>query len=1098
MAATHAATTQPFLSQHVISSPTNEARSALSSLTSVCEQSGWKWVDGMILGGCLYFGLERYEEAIDWFQRAVSVDSNRVEAISNLAVTMYTLGRVSDAELHWVKALQMSPDYLDSAEHLVGLIYNRRPKEAVEVIDYVQRALKISNESQPSLSVSGFSQSPSGYSVPGCDNGRLISLIHAKGSLLYSLKNTKYALEAFEEAVLISTAQRGGSIYRLVHDIQHALSSFCGTRFGSGDTPSGPLLLPEKARQTATMVFPPNGQLPGLQLVPDGTPRKAAIHTTSSSLLSLAKILQDSLSSGASLGQQPIGVGDILALYYLSLSLQESPSTANNVGILLATIQQPVTDQAMRTNNFPTTTVPGITPGSGLSFALAYYEYGLRLDPQHVHLHTNLGSLLKDIGQLDMAIRVYEKAVLCDGSFDIALTNLANAVKDRGRIQEAIGYYKRAVAANPSFAEAVCGLFTALSSVCDWRGRGGAMLENFHYDRWHVNEEGYLLDGRDQGEGSGLAQQVADIVRKQLDDASKWGSGVINESLVTYFASFIARLLRKPQSTAEIASKIRKISGSPFEGSQIIRLIERVSRVAMWHRYTDRKNGLERDFEVYSRLRVPTSLTVPVTPTVLPFHTFTCPIGPADVRMISQRNAMRISCSTLRAPWIPMTGFTPPLPPSPQLIIGYVSSDFNNHPLAHLMQSVFGFHDITKFKAICYATTASDKSIHRQKIEKEAPVFRDVSTWSSEQLTRQISADGVHILVNLNGYTRGARNDVFAARPAPIQMSFMGFAGTMGAEWCDYLLADELAVPKHTLRPSRDNSTVDAVFHDENDQPTGQWIYSENLVFCRDTFFCCDHAQSAPASEKSVTWEQEQKRRWAMRQHMFPSLADDAIIMGNFNQLYKIDPTTFRTWLRILTQCPKAVLWLLRFPELGEANLKRTAELWAGADVAKRIIFTDVAQKQQHIFRARILDIFLDTAECNAHTTAADILWSSTPLITLPRYPYKMCSRMASSILSGALPKTEEGRRAAEELTVQSEDEYERTAVRLVNSLRYQKTEEGDMIGVGRLAELRCLLFQNKWSCGLFDTRRWVRDLEKAYTLAWDKWEKGESGDISL
>jgi hypothetical protein len=204
------------------------------------------------------------------------------------------------------------------------------------------------------------------------------------------------------------------------------------------------------------------------------------------------------------------------------------------------------------------------------------------------------------------------------------------------------------------------------------------------------------------------------------------------------------------------------------------------------------------------------------------------------------------------------------------------------------MQSVFGFHDPSRAKAFCYATTPSDRSVHRQQIEREAPVFYDASNWSSHQLVEQIVADNIHILVNLNGYTRGARNEIFAARPAPIQMSFMGFAGTLGAEWCDYLLADATAIPEQTLRPWRSNHSVTDVLHDKNESNSGDWVYAENIIFCRDTFFCCDHAQSCDKDERVVTWEDEQRRRWKMRKELFPNLPDDAIILGNFNQLYKV------------------------------------------------------------------------------------------------------------------------------------------------------------------------------------------------------------------
>lgn len=203
------------------------------------------------------------------------------------------------------------------------------------------------------------------------------------------------------------------------------------------------------------------------------------------------------------------------------------------------------------------------------------------------------------------------------------------------------------------------------------------------------------------------------------------------------------------------------------------------------------------------------------------------------------------------------------------------------------MQSVFGFHRPSKVKAFCYATTVGDGSIHRQQIEREAPVFRDASSWPAEKLVRQIIEDEIHILINLNGYTRGARNEVFAARPAPIQMSFMGFAGTLGAEWCDYLLADEIACPPRTLRPWRRNVDVEDLLIDERSSIEPGWIYSENIIYCRDTFFCCDHAQSA-VQDASLSWEEERVKRWQMRKHLFPSLSDDAIILGNFNQLYKV------------------------------------------------------------------------------------------------------------------------------------------------------------------------------------------------------------------
>jgi predicted O-linked N-acetylglucosamine transferase (SPINDLY family) len=190
------------------------------------------------------------------------------------------------------------------------------------------------------------------------------------------------------------------------------------------------------------------------------------------------------------------------------------------------------------------------------------------------------------------------------------------------------------------------------------------------------------------------------------------------------------------------------------------------------------------------------------------------------------------------------------------------------------------------------------------------------------------------------------------------------------------------------------------------------------------------------------------------------------------------------------------VLWLLRFPDIGEQNLKQCAVTWANKEVASRIIFTDVAPKQAHIARAQVVDLFLDTPECNAHTTAADILWSGTPMLTYPRYKYKMCSRMASSILSSALPGSEAGRQAKKELIAISDDDYREKARRLCHDLRYEPSFYGK--GTGRLLELRKMLFTSRWQSKLFDTRRWVSDLEDAYDKVWNAWVKGEENDIWL
>jgi len=654
------------------------------------------------------------------------------------------LNRREEAEQHWLQSVKLRPNYFEAAEHLIGLLCNdQRGNEAINIIDFVERSLRLpkqeetldyfsetsSNADRSSTSsmsttsdkmavdfdrddrsfrsplsrdsedgsTPGFGSS--GFSVPGSENGRILALVHAKGNMLYALGDIDGASKAFEDAVLISAGRGLNGIHGLIRKIVSVLSidgfTALRTDLRSPVPPpptSTPLLLPpDKALQTAKLVFSKSGDLPGLRHVPDGLAKRAAISTTSNSLLSLAKIFQDAMSNNSSphrISRMPTGVGDILALYYLSLSLQPSPSTANNVGILLASVPQSASYRPLAQNTAEPPSIPGMVPGSGVALALAYYNYGLLLDPRHAHLYTNLGSLMKDIGQLNAAIKMYESAVSCDSTFDIALANLANAVKDRGQTSDAIEYYRRAVDASPDFAEAVCGLANALNSVCDWAGRGGVILDGGKQDRWHVDDSGMITESR-CGTGGGWMKRVVDIVAKQLKDGSSWGRGALaNQALYQFLQQLEAADTGNrwdQEKKANMHSTINSWVGHRWEGARVLRLVERAIKRAM-HRWYHDKYIKRRELPPTSYLRpqLPSALSVPTAPTVLPFHTFTCPLSAKDIRRISQRNALRISCSTLRAPWMQGPVFQPPPPPSPQLNIGYVSSDFNNHPLAHL------------------------------------------------------------------------------------------------------------------------------------------------------------------------------------------------------------------------------------------------------------------------------------------------------------------------------------------------------------------------------------------------------------------------------
>ncbi|GAA5831870.1 hypothetical protein JCM11251_003916 [Rhodosporidiobolus azoricus] len=1216
----------------------------------------------LLLISCVYYTRGELESSLYYNKRLLGFDPTYVEAMSNIGTTLRAMGKWSEAENWWWKAIKLRPTYWDATENLLGVLCNPIPHapptidghgvaqhpptqpryhEAIALCEYVESQIfappaSAQHPAYPPTSnqfLNPIAALPRPRKLPATvpfnHVHRLQNLLYAKGNLRLQLGDIVGAQDEYEKAIevalsfpewaqripnlqwplegcttrdlLVATTvigrilaayaqggtdnslvtrtavqlgvadERGGipfeRIFRVVKDGGDAYAAKL-LELGGGVLPTV-LLQPHLLAQLPGMLFTEaRGGLPAL-LDPSlaaADPSSASVvdparkaieasakQTTSTMLLTLAKLLQDSLGPTSTVkvivGGIPASQSLLLPLYYVALALYPSPSTCNNLGILLSTLTA-------------TTLVGGNDPAkppvllTGQSLALAYYQTGLKLDPRHPHLYTNLGSLLKDMGKLAEAVEMYKSAVQFNPTFDVALANLANAVKDTGQIQESIPYYRQAVKLNPNFPEAVCGLVNALGGVCDWAGRGGVEEE------WLVNEHKQLLHvptppGRPRPR-QGYMAQISDLVARQLREGLSYGIGSLRASgNFQDWMNLIAHAIfgtTHPSPAAMqpwiarlqfLLSDYDRPTSNINEGGYLIRLIERLMRriqrrwylsefgakvyIESGEQTPNRINPTQADLVKYRRPALPPSLPPIPVPTVLPFHCFTLPVTARETRLISHRTGLRISHATLNQPWMPPIVYPPPRPPANGKInVGYVSSDLGNHPLSHLMQSVFGYHDLDRYNVFVYATSPSDKSPYRLKIEHESQHFFDVSAESTAQIVERIVKDEIHVLINLSGYTKGARNEVFAARPAPVQMSYMGFASTLSAGWCDYFIVDPIVCPPHLVSGNQwrywaghTTSVVDTKalgptdFEGDLDPESSSegYVYTEKLIYLPHSYFVTDHKQAwredesvglkpgeAPITStlppsNEVSWALEENKRLQMRRAMFPNIRDDTIILANWNQLYKIDPFIFRIWLNILKQHPNAILWLLRFPAPGEAHLKDTAVRWAGEEVANRVIFTDVANKNDHIHRGRIADLFLDTTECNAHTTAADILWSGTPILTFPRHSHKMCSRVAASIAvaTGFGPQ----------MIVNSAEEYERRALELAASLAYETipadpskpptTLEGreQRRGRGELAELRKKLFLTREQSPLFDTRRWVRNLETGLREAWERWVRG-------
>jgi len=293
-------------------------------------------------------------------------------------------------------------------------------------------------------------------------------------------------------------------------------------------------------------------------------------------------------------------------------------------------------------------------------------------------------------------------------------------------------------------------------------------------------------------------------------------------------------------------------------------------------------------------------------------------------------------------------------PDQRRLRIGYLSDGFRNHATAHLATGLFEDHDRSRFETFAYSIGIDDGSEYRRRLVSAFEHFVDVQGLSHHAAAQRIADDAIDILVDMNGYIEGSRPEILALRPCAIQVSYLGYPGTMGADFIDYVVADSTVIP-------------------ESDKPN----WAEQVVWLPASYQVNDRRQRIADT--------------AMRR------ADcglpDGFVFCSFNQHAKIERAVFDAWLRILACTPASVLWLLE--GAGERRLRARAEQ-QGIDPG-RLIFAKLMAKPEHLARLRLADLFLDTHTCNAHTTASDALWSGLPVLTCSGDGF--AGRVAASLL---------------------------------------------------------------------------------------------------
>jgi len=408
-------------------------------------------------------------------------------------------------------------------------------------------------------------------------------------------------------------------------------------------------------------------------------------------------------------------------------------------------------------------------------------------------------------------------------------------------------------------------------------------------------------------------------------------------------------------------------------------------------------------------------------------------IHPFTYVLISGSPVMELACARLQTAGA-NPGARKPLYSGAQYVhekirIAYVSSDFYQHATSYLMAGVLEKHDRSKFDVFGISYGIDDRSPTRARIGQACTDFFDVRERDDLSIATLMRDLEIDIAIDLKGHTGGARPGIFSHRPCPVQVNYLGYPGTMGADYIDYLIADRTVIP-----------------------PDHHQFYAEQVVYLPNTYQPNDSARQIAPDHMT--------RRDA-------GLPEQAFVFCCFNGSQKILPSTFGSWMRILSRSEGSVLWLLEDNPDATANLHREAQ--ARGIAGERLIFAKHERVNCHLARLRLADLALDTLPYGAHTTASDALWAGVPVLTCIGSSF--AGRVAASLMQAAgLP----------ELITESALEYERMAQSLAAS-------------PARLSEIRERLARNRGSCALFDTVRITRNLEAVYVRMWELHQRGEA-----
>ena len=633
--------------------------------------------------------------------------------------------------------------------------------------------------------------------------------------------------------------------------------------------------------------------------------------------------------------------------------------------------------------------------------AIDSFQRSLAIKPNHAKALNNRGLALQAAKRFDEALASYDRALAIEPNYAEALSNRGNTLQDLKRFEDALTHYDFALAIKPDYAEAL-------------NNRGAVLQRMRRFDDALASYNSALSIRPNYAEAlCNRGKVLRDL--KRLDEALKSFDASL-EIRRDYADAWDNRGntlkdLRRFEEALESFDKALAIE--PDDAFLLgLRLSCKMS-ICAWR-------GLDEDFRRLDALLVSGGKASE------PFSVLATP-SPAA----SQRICARAYVNERHPP----SSLLPKLEKRyehTRIRLGYFSADFRSHPVASLMAKVFECHDRKQFEIIGFSFGPVKKDPMRTRLEKAFDRFFEVGGMSDSKVALLARSLELDIAVDLNGFTQGSRTDVFSMRASPIQVNYLGYPGTMGASYIDYLIADQTLIP-------------------ESDQK----YYAEKIVYLPSTYMPGDPTREI--SEKS-------EGRIAF------GLPETGFVFCCFNNAYKILPAIFDVWMRLLKSVASSVLWL---PESNEAvmrNLKSEANA-RGVDESRLIFARLLSNPADHLARLRLADLFLDTHPYNAHATANDALWAGVPIVTCSGETFP--GRVATSLLRAI---------GLSELITHSMDEYEGLALELATDAQ-------------KLSSVKQKLAANRLSQPLFDVSQFTKHIESAYAAMWNRHQAGCAPD---